>query len=64
VGDPAFVSSSNYNLTAASAAINAGTATTVGLDYYGSHRPWGGWYDIGAEEYPRQKFCFLPLIKK
>lgn len=64
VGDPAFVSSSNYNLTAASAAINAGTATTVGLDYYGSHRPWAGWYDIGAEEYPRQKFCFLPQIKK
>jgi hypothetical protein len=64
IGDPAFVSSSNYNLTAASPAVNAGTATTVGLDYYGSHRPWGGWYDIGAEEYPRQKFVFLPLIKR
>jgi hypothetical protein len=64
IGDPIFVSSSNYNLTAASPAINAGTATTVGIDYYGSHRPWGGWYDIGAEEYPRQKFLFLPLIKR
>jgi hypothetical protein len=64
LGDPAFVGGSNYELTAPSAAINAGTATTVGIDYYGSHRPWGGWYDIGAEEYPRQKLLFLPLIKR
>jgi len=63
-GDPAFAGPSNYNLTATSAAINTGTDAGVTLDYYGGHRPWGGGFEIGAEEYPRQRRVFLPLVAK
>lgn len=64
VADPLFVGGSNYNLTAGSPAINAGTDAGVDLDYFGGHRPWGGGFEIGAEEYPRQKHLFLPLVAK
>jgi hypothetical protein len=64
VGDPAFVGGGNYELTAPSAAINAGADAGVTLDYYGGHRPWGGGYEIGAEEYPRQVHVFLPVVMR
>jgi hypothetical protein len=64
LGDPAFVGGGNYNLTASSAAINAGTDAGVPLDYFGGHRPWGGGFEIGAEEYPRQIHIFLPLVMR
>jgi len=64
LGDPAFVGGGNYELTPASAAINTGTDAGVGLDYYGGHRPWGGRFEIGAEEYPRQERLFLPMVSR
>ena len=63
-GDPAFVGGGNYDLTAASAAINAGTDAGVILDYFGGDRPWGGGFEIGAEEYPRQVHVFLPAVMR
>ena len=63
-GDPAFVGSGNYDLTAPSAAINAGTGAGVNRDYHGGHRPWGGGFEIGAEEYPRQEHTFLPVVMR
>jgi len=64
IADPLFVGGGNYDLTATSPAINAGANAGVTLDYYGGHRPWGGGFEIGAEEYPRQKHLFLPLVAK
>jgi hypothetical protein len=63
-GDPAFAGPSNYNLTAPSAAIDAGTDAGVYLDFYGGSRPWGGGYEIGAEEYPRRVRVFLPVVMR
>ncbi len=64
LGNPLFVGGGNYNLTAASPAINAGTDAGVTFDYYGGHRPWGGGFEIGAEEYPRQKHVYMPMVAK
>jgi hypothetical protein len=64
LGAPAFVGGGNYELTPASAAINTGTDAGVALDYYGGHRPWGGRFEIGAEEYPRQERLFLPMVSR
>ena len=64
IGNPAFVGGTNYNLTASSAAINAGTDAGVYTDYFGGHRPFGGGFEIGAEEYPRQMHVFLPAVMK
>ncbi len=64
VADPLFVGGGNYELTAGSPAIDAGANGGVILDYYGGHRPWGGGFDIGAEEYPRQKHVYLPLVTR
>ena len=63
-GDPAFVGGGNYNLTASSAAINAGTDAGITLDYWGGSRPWGGGFEIGAEEYPRRERVFLPVVMR
>jgi len=63
-GNPAFVGGGNYDLTASSPAINAGTDAGVTLDYWGGHRPWGGGFEIGAEEYPRQAHIFLPVVMR
>jgi hypothetical protein len=62
LGDPAFSGGTNYNLTGSSAAINTGTDAGVYVDYYGASRPWGGGFEIGAQEYPRR--LFLPLVMR
>jgi hypothetical protein len=64
LGNPAFVGGGNYSLTAGSPAINAGTNAGVTFDFYGYSRPWGGGYDIGAEEYPRRHRIYLPAVMR
>ena len=61
-GDPAFGGPGNYFLTATSAAIDTGTNAGVAIDYTGDGRPWGGGYDIGADEYPDRMRTLLPLV--
>ena len=63
-GDPVFAGGSDYRLTAASAAIDAGRDVGVAYDFYGASRPWGDGFDIGAEEYPHRARVFLPLVAK
>jgi len=63
-GDPAFVGSMDYHLTAASDAINAGTDAATLVDWDGESRPWDGEFDIGADEFPDRELQFLPLINK
>jgi hypothetical protein len=64
IGNPNFVGGGAYDLTPASAAINAGTDAGVYLDYFGGSRPWGGGFEIGAEEYPRREHTYLPVVMK
>jgi hypothetical protein len=52
IGDAAFYDTTYYTLTAASAAIDAGTDTGVTNDYFGNPRPQGNGYDIGYAESP------------
>ncbi len=55
--NPSFVTgtgtaAANYKLSSGSASINAGTTVTgVTTDYWGTARPTGASYDIGAHEY-------------
>lgn len=63
-GNPAFVSSTDYHLTGTSDAINHGTNAGVAFDFDGESRPWGGGYDIGADEYPPRMRAFLPLAMR
>jgi len=48
---PGTLSPSGYQLTGSSPAINAGTAVSVTVDYFGNPRPSGSAYDIGAHEF-------------
>jgi uncharacterized repeat protein (TIGR01451 family) len=52
-GDPAFVDASggDYNIGSVSAARDAGIPAGVSHDIDGDHRPMGGGYDIGADEF-------------
>ena len=63
-GDPAFVGTGDYHITAASAAIDAGKAAGITIDYDGASRPWGSGYDIGADEYPPRVSVHLPLVQR
>jgi len=52
VGDPSFVSASDFNLQLGSPAINAGVDMGITTDYEGTTIPQGMGYDIGAYEFP------------
>lgn len=59
----AFFDTTNYTLTASSAAIDRGINAGVTTDYFGNPRPQGNGYDIGYYESPFGRFSvFLPLI--
>ena len=49
--DPLFVGGGDYHLTAGSPCINAGTDVGVPTDIDGQLRPFGGGYDMGADEF-------------
>ncbi len=61
-GDPKFAGD-GYHLLPGSAAINKGIDAGVHKDIDGEIRPWGGGYDIGADEFGSVKPCYryLPL---
>jgi hypothetical protein len=62
-GDPAFIGTTNYHLTAASAALDTGTDAGLAIDFDGEFRPWAAGFDIGADEYPPRYRAYLPLIR-
>jgi len=49
-GDPRFISTSDFRLTAGSPAIDAGTNVGLTSDYFGNNVPFGPAPDIGAHE--------------
>ena len=51
-GTAAFFDTTNYTLTAVSAAINAGVDAGVYTDFFGDVRPQQGGFDIGYDESP------------
>jgi hypothetical protein len=52
LANPGATSPDGYKLTGKSPAINTGTTiAAVATDYFGTARPQGGAYDIGADEY-------------
>ena len=51
-GTAAFFDTTNYTLTASSAAINAGVDAGVYTDFFGDVRPQQGGFDIGYDESP------------
>ncbi|GIK54763.1 MAG: PKD domain-containing protein [Chloroflexi bacterium] len=50
LGDPHFVSPTDYHLSAASAALDIGTDAGVTVDFDNQARPSGAGYDIGYDE--------------
>lgn len=64
-GDPRFITSwgDSYHLGPGSAAIDAGVATGVLVDYDGEERPLSNGFDIGFDEaYPPS--VYLPLVTR
>ena len=61
-GDPDF-DTDGYHLPPISAAVDAGVDAGVTTDIDGDARPWGGGYDIGAEEF-RKWYIYLPSMMK
>jgi len=61
-GNPAFAAD-GYHLTAGSIAINKGVDAGVREDIDGDVRPWGGRFDLGADEYGAgtARKVYLPL---
>jgi len=62
-GDPKFAFD-GYHLSLGSAAIDKGADAGVTVDIDGKTRPWGGGYDLGADEFDgigEQVNLFLPL---
>ena len=51
--DPLFFNPDNddYHLSIDSPCIDTGIGTSVTDDFEGDARPWGDWFDIGADEY-------------
>ena len=61
-GDSAFAAD-GYHLTVGSAAIDQGVDAGVTVDIDGEQRPVDGGYDLGADEFPRERRrVFLPLV--
>lgn len=61
-GNPAFMAD-GYHLSLNSAAIDKGVNSGVTDDIDGEHRPQGGGYDLGADEF-WPKMVILPLVRK
>ena len=65
-GHPAFVDpdAGDYHLGPGGAAIDAGVDAGVTTDIDGHARPNGNGFDIGADEYYRMLYTYLPLVLK
>jgi len=62
-GTVAFADQTTYKLSAASAAIDAGTNLGITTDYFGTTRPQGSGYDLGYAEFVTPKI-YLPIIRR
>jgi parallel beta-helix repeat protein len=68
LGDPAFVNAAegDFHLQASSAAVDAGVDAGVAIDIDRQARPFGGGFDIGADEYwpALDKAVYLPFVRR
>jgi len=65
-GDPKFINPGglDYHIQADSAAVNKGVDVGVNVDIDGDPRPWGGGFDLGADEFLQVAArLFLPVVR-